>query len=77
MLEVETMTTEDGLPDLLQLIEELYKHALDTVLQKNGDDVQLFHDNIAALEVKVIYIQVKYTKLIHTMGTLFFCKTTI
>ena len=54
MLEVETVTTEDGLPNLLQFIEELYKHALDTVLGRSGDDVKLFHEHVAAPEVKVV-----------------------
>lgn len=54
MLEVETVTAEDGLPNLLQLIEELYKHVLDTVLGRSGDDVKLFHDHITAPEVKVV-----------------------
>ena len=53
MVEAETVTIDTELEGILELIESLYKHTLEKVLERSSDDVQLFHDHIAEPEVKV------------------------
>lgn len=55
MVEAETVTTEPegDMRDLLELIERMYKSTLETVLRRNADDVEIFHNQIASPETKV------------------------
>ena len=43
-----------GLPELLVMIENLYKHTLETLLKKNSDDVQYFHNELCSDDTKVL-----------------------
>ena len=43
-----------GLPELLVMIEDLYKHTLETLLKKNSDDVQYFHNELCSDDTKVL-----------------------
>ena len=53
MVEAETVTMDTGLQGIMELVESLYKHTLETVLRRSGEDVKLFHDHVAEPEVKV------------------------
>ena len=56
MVEAETVTVGGGLSVILELIEGLYKSTVEAVLKRNSDDVKLFHDHIAAPDIKVEHI---------------------
>jgi asparaginyl-tRNA synthetase len=53
MVEAETVLHETGLPELLVMIENLYKHTLETLLKKNSDDVQYFHNELCSDNTKL------------------------
>lgn len=56
MVEAETVTLDRGLPAILELTESLYKHTVEAVVRRSGDDVKLFHDNVSNGEIKVIVL---------------------
>ena len=52
-----------GLPGLLGLVEDLYKHSLETLLKNNAADMQYFHNDICSEETKVyIHVVIFYFK---------------
>lgn len=53
MVEAETVTTTTDMQHLLDLIEQLYKSTLTTVLKKSAADVEFYHNQIATPKTKV------------------------
>ena len=48
MVEAEVVTGDKGLSAILDLVEGLYKHTVDTVLRQSSEEVDLFHKHIAS-----------------------------
>lgn len=40
--------------ELLEMVEKLYKHTLNTLLKDNSEDMQYFHNEICSKENKVL-----------------------
>ena len=55
MVEAETVTSpvDNGLQQLMDLSEQLYKDTLEMLLKRNSDDLKLFHDQLANRDAKV------------------------
>ena len=52
-----------GLPEILDLIESLYKHTLEALLENNPEDIAYFHREICSPEAKAMSTVVTHTHL--------------
>ena len=41
------------MPELLVMIEDLYKHTLESLLKDNSDDIEYFHNELCSDDAKV------------------------
>ena len=57
MVEAEMVTVDTGLPHILELLEGLYKHTLESVLKQSSEDVKFIHETNAHPKIKVSFCQ--------------------